>query len=281
MRLEGKVALITGAAGDIGAAIAARFVKEGAQICITDLRGDSLERVANLLPAGKVVMCAGDVTVFSDVQRMVDATIELGGRLDILVNNAGIDAQGDVTITDPGVWRKVLDVNLTGPYLSCKACIPKMIEAGGGSIVNIASLGGLRAFPGMPAYSASKGGLIMLTKQMAVDFGPLKIRSNAVCPGAVHGGMLKAGLTQAAEAIGWEVETLFERMTSCAPLRRAAHPDEIAAACAFLAGDDASFITGHALVVDGGCAAVDPMGIIAEEIRLPAHIANRKARARE
>jgi meso-butanediol dehydrogenase/(S,S)-butanediol dehydrogenase/diacetyl reductase len=271
MNLEGRVALITGAGGDIGAAIARKFVAEGAQICITDLRTDSLEKVACLLPRGSARACQGDVSILSDVEKIVDATVDFGGRLDILVNNAAIDAQGDVVTMDPEEWHKVHDVNLTGPFLTSRVCIPKMIEAGGGSIVNVASLGGLRAFPGMPAYSASKGGLIMLTKQMAVDFGRFNVRSNAVCPGAVHGGMLKTGLTEAAHIMGWEVEDLYERMTSCVPLRRAAHPEEIAAVCAFLASNEASFVTGHALVVDGGCAAVDPMGIVAEEIGLAVH----------
>jgi NAD(P)-dependent dehydrogenase (short-subunit alcohol dehydrogenase family) len=141
-----------------------------------------------------------------------------------------------------------------------KAAIPHMTEGGGGSIINIASLGGLRCLPGMPAYCASKAGLIMLTKQVALDFGPVRIRCNAVCPGGTRTRMLENSLTPLAEAIGTDLDGVFQHISAMIPLRRTAHPSEISGICSFLASDDASFITGSVILVDGGTAIVDVAG---------------------
>ena len=164
MKLKGKVALITGGGTGIGTAIAERFVAEGAKICITGRRQEMLDKVAQTLPPGRVATCSGDVTKYEDVKRMVETALAFEGRLDVVVNNAGIDPGGTVTDLDPEVWRKVIEINLTGPFLVMKASIPYMIKGGGGSIINVSSLGGLRCLPGMPAYCTSKAGLIMLTQ---------------------------------------------------------------------------------------------------------------------
>ena len=261
MKLEGKVALITGAGTGIGAAIAERFVAEGARICITGRRQAMLSKVVRSLPAGQVLTCAGDVTRLEDVTRMVETALVFAGKLDVLVNNAAIDPGGTTVVDiDPELWRRVLETNLTGPLYLMKACIPHMIRGGGGSIINIASLGGLRCLPGMPAYCTSKAGLIMLTKQVALDFGPAKIRCNAVCPGGTRTEMLETSLGPLADALGTDLEGVFARISSMVPLRRTGSPDEITGICSYLASDDSSFMTGSVLLVDGGAAIVDVAG---------------------
>ena len=222
MRLKGKVALITGGGTGIGAAIAKRFVDEGAKVCITGRRQEMLDKVAQSLPAGMVVTCSGDVTKYHDVERMVEAVLAFGGTLNVLVNDAGIDPGGTVTEIDPELWRKIIDVNLTGPFLVMKASIPHMIKSGGGSIINISSLGGLRCLPGMPAYCSSKAGLIMLTQQASLDYGPFKVRCNAVCPGATRTKMIEEALTPLAERLRTDLDGVFGCISSNVPLRRVA-----------------------------------------------------------
>jgi meso-butanediol dehydrogenase/(S,S)-butanediol dehydrogenase/diacetyl reductase len=261
MKLDGKVALITGAGTGIGAAIAERFVADGAKICITGRRQAMLTKVAQSLPPGQVLTCAGDVTKLEEVRRMVETALVFEGRLDVLVNNAAIDPGGTTVVDiDPELWHRVLETNLTGPLYLMKAAIPHMIEAGGGSIINIASLGGLRCLPGMPAYCASKAGLIMLTKQVALDFGPDRIRCNAVCPGGTRTEMLETSLRPLAEALGADLDGVFSRISSMVPMRRTASPEEITGICSYLASDESAFMTGSALLIDGGAAVVDVAG---------------------
>ena len=261
MNLEGKVALITGGGSGIGAAIAERFVADGAKICITGRRQAALDKVAQSLPPGTVLRCAGDVTKFEDAMRMVETALVFTGKLDVLVNNAAIDPGGTTVVDiDLELWHQVLETNLTGPLHLMRASIPHMIEAGGGSIINIASLAGLRCLPGMPAYCASKAGLIMLTKQVALDFGPDKIRCNVVCPGGTRTEMLETSLSPLAEALGTDLEGVFGRISSMVPLRRTADPGEITGICSYLASDDSTFMTGSVLLVDGGAAIVDVAG---------------------
>jgi meso-butanediol dehydrogenase/(S,S)-butanediol dehydrogenase/diacetyl reductase len=261
MKLDGKVALITGAGTGIGAAIAERFVADGARICITGRRQEMLDRVAQLLPEGTVVTCAGDVTKFEDVERMVKMALGFTGKLDVLVNNAAIDPGGTTVVDiDPELWHRVLETNLTGPLYLMKASIPHMIKGGGGSIINIASLGGLRCLPGMPAYCASKAGLIMLTKQVALDFGPDKIRCNAVCPGGTRTKMLEKSLGPLTEVLETDLDGVFGCISSMVPLRRTADPSEITGICSYLASDDSTFMTGSVLLIDGGAAIVDVSG---------------------
>jgi NAD(P)-dependent dehydrogenase (short-subunit alcohol dehydrogenase family) len=191
---------------------------------------------------------------------MVRTTVEFGGKLDVLVNNAAISAHGSVTEMDRNAWRNVIDVNLTGPFMVMQEAIPHMIKNGCGSIINIASVGGLRCLPAMPAYCTAKAGLIMLSQQAALDYGPQKIRVNAICPGAIRTDMVDKEFGATGRSIGIEPADFFAMISKVLPLQRFGDPNEIAGACVFLASDDSSFMTGAALVIDAGTAVVDPLG---------------------
>lgn len=260
MKLNGKVALVTGGGTGIGTAIVKRFVTEGAKVCLTGRRKEMLEEVARSLPSGTVTTCSGDVSKDDDVARMVKTAVSFGGRLDVLVNNAGIASQAPVADLSREEWQRVFDVNLTGPFLLMKASIPHMIKGGGGSIINIASVGGLRCLPAFPAYCSSKAGLIMLTQQAALDYGRHNIRCNAICPGGIKTEMTEKEFGQLGKALGMETDNFFAMISKALPLRRFGQPPEIGGVCVFLASDDSSFMTGAALVVDAGTAVVDPLG---------------------
>lgn len=257
MRLEGKTALITGGGAGIGCAIAQLFAAEGAKVCITGRRQHMLDNVAQTLPEGACVTCAGDVTNYDDAVAMVEKSLELTGRLDILVNNAGIDPAGSVVDLDPDVFRQVVETNLVGPFLMMKAVLPHMIEQRSGSIVNVSSLASIRCLPGMPAYCSSKAGLNHLTRQVALDYGAYGIRCNVICPGAVRTEMLEHAMAPATKALDTDLDGVFALMTANSPLHRISSPDEIARVCLCLASDDSSYITGAEIVVDGGTHVVD------------------------
>lgn len=260
MRLDGKVALITGGGTGIGTAIVERFVEEGAKVCISGRRQSMLEKVAQSMPEGTVSICTGDVTKFEDCERMVDATISFGGKIDVLINNAAIDPGGAVLDLSPDLWRQVIDINLTGPFLMTKATLRPMIQAGGGSIINISALGGLRCLPGMPAYCTSKAGLNHFTQQVALDYGPANIRCNVVCPGGTRTEMLAEALAPVAKAMGTDVEGIFTKISANVPLRRIALASEISGICVYLASADSSYMTGAVLLLDGGASVVDVAG---------------------
>jgi meso-butanediol dehydrogenase/(S,S)-butanediol dehydrogenase/diacetyl reductase len=260
MKLKGKVALITGAGTGMGTEMARSFVMEGAKVCITGRRQAMLDKVVQTLPPGTIIACSGDVTRWDDAQRMVQTAIGFGGKLDVVVNNAAIDPGGSVVDIDPEVWRTVMDINVNGPFLIMKAAIPAMIQNGGGSIINMASLGGVRCLPGMSAYCTSKAALIMMTQQVALDYGPSKIRCNVICPGATRTESLEGALAPLAKALSTDVDGIVTRLTANVPLRRGAMPAEMCGPCVFLASDDSSFITGAVLMVDGGAAIVDVSG---------------------
>jgi meso-butanediol dehydrogenase/(S,S)-butanediol dehydrogenase/diacetyl reductase len=268
MDLKGKVALITGGGTGIGAAIAKRFVAEGAKVCITGRRQKMLDEVAGNLPAGSVYTYAGDVTRLEDAQKMVDLTLHFSGKIDILVNNAGIDPPGSIADVDVEVWRKVIDINLNGPFLMMKATIPHMQRAGGGSIINIASLAGLRCIPAMPAYCSSKAGLIMLTQQAALDYGPAKIRCNVVCPGAMSTQMLENSMKGLAESLNTDISGALKYMTQYSPLKRVGVPEEITGICVYLGSSESSFMTGAVLTLDGGASIVDVNGAALSSVGL-------------
>jgi len=261
MKLSGKIALITGGGTGIGAATAKRFVEDGAKVCIVGRRREKLEQTATSLPKGSVMTCPGDVASYEDIRRIVAKALEFGGKLDILVNNAAIDAMGGVTQLNPDDWQKALDTNLTAPFLMMKEVIPHMIKNGGGSIINIASLGGVRALPGMAAYCTTKAAIIMLSKQVALDYGPQKIRCNAVCPGGTKTDMNRNALVQPiADKLKTDIEGGYKYFTKDVPLRRAAEPAEIAGLCSYLASDDSAFMTGSEILIDGGASIVDLQG---------------------
>ncbi|NLM52925.1 MAG: SDR family oxidoreductase [Firmicutes bacterium] len=255
MKLQNKVALITGAGTGIGAAIAKRFVEEGAKIVIMGRRKEKLEETAANLPAGSVKVCQGDVANADDVKRAVAETLEFGGgKIDVLVNCAGVNFPGSVTTIDLNDWQKFWAINVNGPFMLMRETIPHMQKAGGGSIINIASIGGLVCLSERVGYCTTKAALIMLTKQAARDFGADNIRCNVVCPGFV--------LTPMTEG---HFGSMTEDNFIGSPMKRGATPDEITGICVYLASEDASYTTGAVITVDGGSTVIDgfEVGIIA------------------
>lgn len=251
MKLAGKVALITGAGTGIGAGIAKRFVEEGAKIVIVGRRLEKLEEIAAQCPEGTVRICQGDVANPEDIRRVVEETVDFGnGEIHVLVNNAGINVPGNVTDIELEDWKQIFDVNLNGPFLLMREAIPYMKKQGGGSIINIASIGGLRCLSDRVGYCTTKAALIMLSKQAARDYGVFNVRVNAVCPGFVLTEMTQ-------EHFGGLNQNAFMG----APMQRGAKPEEIAGICCYLASDDASYTTGSVMVVDGGVTTVDPFEI--------------------
>lgn len=243
MKLEGKRALITGAAAGIGRAIAARFLAEGAQVACIDVDAARLESTARDLRTkdNTVLGIAADVSSPLDVERAMRTVMGEFGGLDILVNNAGITGTGTVESLAPAQWDKIIAVNLTSVYLLCRAAWPHFSRQKRGVIINMSSIMGLTGGRNSFAYSSTKAAIISLTKCLAEDGGPLGIRVNCVCPGYVH----TPGLNDIHDS-----ETQH-RLAAQIPLRRMASTDEIAAGFAFLASDDASYASGTALVLDG------------------------------
>jgi NAD(P)-dependent dehydrogenase (short-subunit alcohol dehydrogenase family) len=266
MDLKGKVALITGGGRGLGTAITQRFVKEGAKVCITGRHRETLEQTAKSMPKGSVMVCPGDVSKDEDAERMVATALEWGGKLDVLVNNAATDVKARITELAPADWRKVIETNLTGPFLLMHYAIPVMMKAGGGSIINIASLGGTRCLPACPAYNTAKAGLIMLTQQAALDYGPYKIRVNAVCPGGIDTDLLDEMILPMAKALKTNKQGALDYFSKHVPLRRVSKPQEITGLCVYLASEESSFMTGAALLIDGGAAIVDVSGAAVSEV---------------
>lgn len=248
MRLNGKRAIVTGAASGIGAAIALRFAREGASVAIADLNGEAAEAMAGRLRAdgSKAVAIAADVSSSQSVRRMIEICVADFGGLDILVNNAGIVHRDDTQVeaTSEEAWDATLAVNLKGVFLCSKFAVPAMLKSGGGAIVNVASIVGLvGSYPAQIAYTASKGGVLALSREMAVGLARRGIRVNAICPGLTMTAMLE-GLVHD--------DAAFQLRRLHIPMGRMAAPDEIAATAAFLASGEASYITGQTVPVDGG-----------------------------
>jgi meso-butanediol dehydrogenase / (S,S)-butanediol dehydrogenase / diacetyl reductase len=237
-RFSGKVVIVTGGASGIGAATAARFASEGALVTVADLNEPAS------LPAGALFVQV-DVTDEAQVIAMVEQTVAQRGKLDCIVNNAGIGAAMPTAMLPRESWEKVFAVNSTGVFLGCKAAIPHL-EATRGNIVNVASISGLGGDYLMSAYNASKGAVVNFTRSLAMECAEIGVRVNAVCPGVIQTPLAAGGLERAEDRDHW-----MERV----PLHRPGQPEDIAAAIAFLASDDASYITGHNLVVDGGITA--------------------------
>ncbi|HEY7917393.1 MAG TPA: SDR family oxidoreductase [Acidimicrobiales bacterium] len=241
-RLDGAVAVVTGAGSGIGAACSERLSTEGAAVVTLDITGD----VDHLL----------DVRDEPAVEAAFDSLVRDHGHLDVVVNAAGVAGGGPVHLLDADEWDRVVDINLKGTFIVDKHSAIHMLARGGGSIINIASIEGLEGTEGGSAYNASKGGVVMLTKSMAIDYGRRGIRVNCICPGAVDTPMLRS----IADSDGMDIYR--EKLREEHLLGRFGRPSEIAAAAAFLASDDASFITGHALVVDGGFTAGLRVGLL-------------------
>jgi NAD(P)-dependent dehydrogenase (short-subunit alcohol dehydrogenase family) len=248
-RLENQVALITGAASGIGAACALRFASEGARIAALDIAEPPSALWAEIDKAApEAAYWPLDVRDEASVASAVAAAIERFGRLDALVNAAGVAGGGAVDDLEAEEWDRVLDINLKGTYLVSKYVTRQMKEQRSGSIVNLASIEGLEGFQYQAAYNASKGGVVLLTRNMAVDYGAYDIRVNCLCP-----GLIETPMTDILKTPG--LEPIRQRFIDLHLLARPGRPEEVAACALFLCSDDASFVTGHALSVDGGMSA--------------------------
>jgi NAD(P)-dependent dehydrogenase (short-subunit alcohol dehydrogenase family) len=248
MRLENKIAIITGGGAGIGRTAAGLFCREKARVVVSDYRSDAgIETVRAIEKSGGVArFIRADVSEPAQVEALVSETIDVYGRIDILFNNAGVLSFGTVPDTDLETWNRVMTINLTGTFLCSRAVLPHMISGQGGAIINMTSSTGAHdAAPNAAAYVASKGGVAMLTKAMAVDHAKDGVRVNAIAPGPTDTDMLRNNLSEAQLS---EFQSTF-------PMKRLGRPAEVAQTALFLASDESSFITGAIIAVDGGQTA--------------------------
>jgi NAD(P)-dependent dehydrogenase (short-subunit alcohol dehydrogenase family) len=252
-RLQGKIAVVTGAAMGLGEAIARRFAQAGARVAGVDVKREPLEATVKQIQAagGDAAALIGDVGKADDGLRIAMEVERRWGGIDILVNNAGVlPSRETILATSEADWDETMRVNVKGVFLMSKAVIPVMLKLGAGSVINMSSITGLVGLPVRPAYSASKGAVAILTKQMAEDFGPKGVRVNAICPSFVITNINRAMFEKMkAEGAPWQ------RLLDMHPLRHLGEPIDVANAALFLASDEARWITGIALPVDGGYTA--------------------------
>lgn len=252
MRLKGKRAIVTGGASGIGRAIVEKFAAEGAAVAICDLNGETAKAVSAELAAKghRVFGFACDVAKIDSAKKAVQEAVSALGGLEILVNNAGIETTGSVTTAKPEDWERQIAVNLNSLFYVSRFAVPEIIKAGGGAVVNMSSVGGLVAVKEFSAYGAAKAGVIQLTRSMAADYADNNIRVNCICPAAVQTPLLD----RACERLKGEgpAEAIRNLYASFTLLKRVGRAEEIANCALFLASDESSFVTGHALVADGG-----------------------------
>ena len=244
-RFKGNTVIVTGAASGIGRGVAQRFSAEGANVVLCDSDSEKLNATAGHLPADRTLAVRCDVSSWMEVQGLVTQSVERFGTLDVMVNNAGIFVEGSATEVDLLGWQQTLAVNLSGVFHGCRAALPHLLTSRG-CIVNTASVSGLGADWASCAYNAAKGGVVNLTRSVALDYGAGGVRANSVCP-----SLTRTGMTQEMLDDKQLVAEFMERM----PLQRVAEPEDIAAVVTFLASDDARFVNGVNLPVDGGVTA--------------------------
>jgi meso-butanediol dehydrogenase/(S,S)-butanediol dehydrogenase/diacetyl reductase len=269
-RLAGKVAFVTGGAQGIGRAIAERFCAEGARVAVLDTDGAAALALQRELGAERCDSVIADVSAEGAVGAAVSRCVARFGRLDILINNAYASARQSVTDLLTEDWDRTVDVSLSGMFYTCRAAIPHMRRQGGGAIVNISSVQAHFPVAGGPAYAAAKAGVLGLTRQLAVEYGPDKIRANSISPGFI-----------ATEAVNLQIlsdENEARAVADSTPLGRAGHPDEVGAVAAFLASDEAAFVTGIDIIVDGGVTAQWPMMLLRPSLRQKARIGTHPAK---
>ena len=252
-KLDNKIALITGAASGIGKASALMFAREGASVAVVDrdLPGAKATMEEITGAGGKAVAIGADVSKSADSQRMIAVTVETFGRLDILFSNAGVMSPGLLHNVSEEEWDRVIAINLTAGFLACKYALPEFMEHGGVILVT-ASVAGLEGRTAHAAYCASKAGIINMIKNVAMDYAKYNIRANCLCPGGVDTNISKEALRGLSDAAKLR---LAKWSGEAVPMARTAHADELARAALFLCSDDASFVTGSAMVVDGGSIA--------------------------
>ena len=248
--LEDKIAIVTGGAGAIGSATVKRFVQEGARVVVADLHPRGSDPPAVETGDDQVTYEQVDVTDDASVRRLVETTVARSGRIDVLFCCAGVLLPGSVTEATVVDWERTLAVNLTGPFLASRHVVPVMVAHGGGSIIHMASTAGLVGEPAIAAYCASKGGVVMLARQMAVDYARSGVRVNVVAP-----GWIDTPFNDPAVELGGGKEALVPFIDAMVPMGRQGTPDEVADVVAFLASDASRLMTGAVVVVDGGLTA--------------------------
>ncbi|MEO7148131.1 MAG: SDR family oxidoreductase [Terrimesophilobacter sp.] len=249
MQLDGKRSIVTGGAGGIGSATARAFAKDGARVAVVDINEDAAKQVVADIRAfgGEAIAIGADVSSESDVERVIVTVVSAFGGIDVLFNNAGIIRRTTVVETEVEEWDRVFAVNVRSIFLMCKHAVPIMATEGGGAIVNTGSGWGLKGGGRAISYCASKGAVVNMTRALAIDHGAQGIRVNSVNPGDVNTGMLKEEARQLSADLGAFLAESADR-----PLGRMGEPEEVAAAVVWLASDASSYVTGAALVVDGG-----------------------------